>query len=209
MQYLADISIILWWLTVGAIFHYLGTDRLYRFYFGLIMWFLLFLVFNLQVKLVQLSGWIEMSGWQSLLVQNKKMILTFFAMMIPIFWFLFAFLDWEVKSNKVFSLLFGSFLPLFLLWILWYVFSHSSINLDFLEKGLSFFDNSFLFDIFHKAPKLIFSILLIIIFWKYIFAMILSFLWYIARLIAVEIRELKWEDGKKEEKVESKRIRLR
>ncbi len=207
MAYLQDIILIFAWLISGVVFSYLWTDRLYRFYFGLIMWFLLFLVFNLQIKLVQLGWWMDVSGWQNLLVSNKEWILWFFTFMIPMFWFLFAFIDSEVKSNKVFSLLFWFLLPLFLLWVLWYVMTHSSVELSFLKDILWNFKASKIFDILQKAPKLIFGLLLIIIFWKYIFAIILSFLWYLARLITSEINDLRGEE-QKEEKEESRRIKI-
>ena len=207
MAYLQDIILIFVWLLSGVLFSYLWTDRLYRFYFGLIMWFLLFLVFNLQIKLVGLGWWIDLSWWQNFLVANKQTILWFFTFMIPIFWFLFAFIDSEVKSNKVFSLLFWFLLPLFLLWVLWYVLTHSSVELSFLKDLLSNFKTSKIFDILQKAPKLIFGLLLIIIFWKYIFAIILSFLWYLARLITSEINDLRGEE-QKVEKEESRRIKI-
>ena len=155
MPYLQDIILIFIWLLSGVLFSYLWTDRLYRFYFGLIMGFLLFLVFNLQIKLVGLSWWIDLSWWQSFLVWNKQSVLWFFTFMIPIFWFLFAFIDSEVKSNKVFSLLFWFLLPLFLLWVLWYVLTHSSVELSFLKDLLSYFKTSKIFDILQKAPKLL------------------------------------------------------
>lgn len=207
MAYLQDIILIFVWLLSGVLFSYLWTDRLYRFYFGLIMGFLLFLVFNLQIKLVQLGWWIDISGWQSFLVANKETVLWFFTFMIPIFGFLFAFIDSEIKSNKVFSLLFWFLLPLFLLWVLWYVMTHSSVELSFLKDLLSNFKTSKIFDILQKAPKLIFGLLLIIIFWKYIFAIILSFLWYLARLITSEINDLRGEE-QKVEKEESRRIKI-
>ena len=201
--------IIIWVCIVSAwLFSFLWTDRLYRFYFWLIMWFLLFLVFNLQIKVVQLSWWLNLSWWENFLIANKSNLLGFFSFMIPVFWFLFAFIDSEVKSNKVFSLLFGFLLPTFLLWILWYALTHSAVDLWMLESILSTFKESKIFDMLQKAPKLIFGLLLIIIFWKYIFAIIISFLSYLARLITSEINDLKWVEEVKEEKEEVKRIKV-
>ena len=209
MQYLQDIILIFTWLLSWALFSYLGTDRLYRFYFGIILGFLLFLVFNLQIKLIQIGWWQGFSWWQDFLYSNKDWLLWFFTFMIPIFGFLFAFIDSEIKSNKVFSLLFWFLLPLFVLWVLWYVLSHSTVDLWMLESILSNFKDSKIFDMLQKAPKLIFGLLLIIIFWKYIFAILISFLWYLARLITSEINDLKWiEEDEREEKEETKRVKL-
>lgn len=206
----SDISIIISCLVTAWIFSVLWTDRLYRFYFGLIIGFLLFLVFNLQIKIVWFSWtWFWLSGWESFLVKNKQSILWFFTFMIPIFWFLFAFIDSEIKSNKVFSLLFWFLLPSFLLGVFGYVFKDSAVPLDFLNNFVSFFKDSRIFDVLQNAPKLIFWMLLIIIFWKYIFAIILTFLWYIARLIMSEINDLRWvEEQEDERKEETKRVKL-
>ncbi|MCD5380607.1 hypothetical protein LR004_01655 [Candidatus Gracilibacteria bacterium] len=203
----SDLIIIGICIVSAGLFSFLGTDRLYRFYFGLIMGFLLFLVFNLQIKLVQLGGGIDISGWQHFLVSKKDGILSFFSFMIPIFGFLFAFIDSEIKSNKVFSILFGSLLPAFLLGILGYTLSTSSVELGMLDSMLSIFKDSKIFDILQKAPKLIFGLLLIIIFWKYIFAIIISFLSYLARLITSEVNDLRGIE-EREEKEEVKRVKL-
>jgi hypothetical protein len=196
MPEFSDILLIIVWVFSAVIFTYLGTERLYRFYFGIIMWFLIFLVFNLQVKLFEVSGWLNWS-WEELLVSNKEMILWFFSVMIPIFWALFTFLDWDLKSNKLFSLLFWFFLPLFILWIFWYVLINSSIEINFLKNFFLFFDTSYIFNILQKAPKLIFWLIIIIIFWKFIFSIIIIFLAYISKLLIAEIQELRWEKNKK------------
>jgi hypothetical protein len=192
MPELSDILIVIIAIVSSGIFYFLWTEKLYRFYFGIIMWFLLFLVFNLQVKLFEVSGWISW-WWEEFLVWNKNFVLWFFSIMIPVFWFLFAFLDWDLKSNKLFSLLFGFFLPLFLLWLFWYILLNSAINLDFLNNVFWFFNNSYIFDLLQKAPKIIFGLLIIIIFWKIIFRIIISFLAYISKLLLLEIQELRWE----------------
>jgi hypothetical protein len=198
MPEFSDILIIFIWILSAWIFNYLGTERLYRFYFGIIMWFLLFLVFNLQIKLFEISWWITW-WWEEFLVWNKENVLWFFSLMIPVFWWLFTFLDWDLKSNKLFSLLFWFFLPLFILWIFWYILINSSIELEFLKNIFTIFDTSYIFDLLQKAPKLIFWLLIIIIFWKYIFAFILAIIWHLAKVIVAEIKELK--EKKEEEKL--------
>ena len=194
-------DILIWIIAILSawIFSYLGTEKLYRFYFGIIMWFLLFLVFNLQVKLFEVSGWINW-WWEDFLVWNKNVVLGFFSIMIPIFWGLFAFLDWDLKSNKLFSLLFWFFLPLFLLGLFWYILLNSAIDLIFLNSIFSFFKNSYIFDLLQKAPKIIFGLLIIIIFWKFLFKIIIAFLYYISKILIKEIWELRWEreGGKKD-----------
>ena len=196
MPEFSDILIILIAIISAVIFNFLGTEKLYRFYFWIIMWFLLFLVFNLQIKLFEVSGWISW-WWENFLVNNKDFVLWFFSLMIPIFWWLFTFLHSDLKSNRLFSLLFWFFLPLFVLWIFWYILINSAVNMEFLKNIFSIFSNSYIFDILQKTPKLIFWLLIIIIFWKFIFRIIIAFLAYISKLLIAEIQELRWEKTNK------------
>lgn len=212
MSYLADFLIIAIWIVTAWLFVYFWTDRLYRFYFGLIIWFLLFSVFNLQIKLVELQ-WKSFltSWWENFLVVNKEVVLWFFAIMVPVFGFLFMFINSEVKRNKLFSWLFWFLLPAFLLGIFAYIMINSAIELSFLKDMLAYFKDSYIFDILKKAPKLIFGLLLIIIFWKYIFAIIISLLAYFSKLIISEINDLRWEEKAAEEtekKEETRNIKL-
>ena len=192
MPEFSDILIIIIAVVSAVIFNFLWTEKLYRFYFGIIMWFLLFLVFNLQVKLFEVSWWIS-GWWEEFLVSNKKNILWFFSLMIPIFWWLFTFLHSDLKSNRIFSLLFWFFLPLFLLWVFWYVLLHSAVKLDFLKNIFWIFKNSFIFSFLQHSPKIIFWLILLIIFWKYLFKIIIAFLFYVSKLLVKEIKELRWE----------------
>jgi len=193
MPEFSDILLILIAIISSGIFYFLWTEKLYRFYFGIIMWFLLFLVFNLQIKLFELGWWVT-GWWSNFLVNNKDFILWFFSLLIPIFWWLFAFMDSDLKSNKVFSLLFWFFLPLFLLWIFAYILLNSAVNLDFLKSIFWIFKDSSIFNFLQDSPKIIFWLLLIIIFWRYIFIIIIALLWYFAKLILSEIKDLNWEN---------------
>jgi len=196
MPNFSDILIVIIWIISSGLFYFFGTEKLYRFYFWIIMWFLLFLVFNLQIKLFQISGWIS-GWWENFLVVNKDFVLGFFSIMIPIFWILFTAMHSDLKSNKLFSILFWFFLPLFILWIFAYILLNSAIKLNFLSHIFSFFKDSYIFQILQKTPKIIFSLLLIIIFWKYIFRIIIAFLQYLAKNILEEINDLKWDRVKK------------
>lgn len=203
MPEFSDILIIFIWVASALLFYFLWTEKLYRFYFWLILGFLLFLVFNSQIKLAEMNWWI-ISSWESFLIWNKWWILSFFSFMIPIFWFLFSFLDSDLKSNKLFSILFWFFMPLFGLWLFWFILSHSSIELWFLKNILSIFNNSYIFNLLENAPKILFILLILIIFWKYIFRIIITFLAYLAKLILSEIKDLNWEN-KQEKKIEHKK----
>jgi len=196
MPEFSDILIVIIAVITAIIFNFLWTEKLYRFYFWIIMWFLLFLVFNLQIKLFEVSGWISW-WWEDFLVNNKNFVLWFFSLMIPLFWILFTALHSDLKSNRVFSLLFWFFLPLFVLWIFWYVLINSAVNLDFLKNIFSIFNSSIIFSFLQHSPKIIFWLILLIIFWKYIFKIIIAFLAYISKLLIAEIQELRWEKTNK------------
>jgi hypothetical protein len=193
MPEFSDILLIIIAIFSALIFNFLGTEKLYRFYFGIIMWFLLFLVFNLQVQLFEISWEID-NGWKNFLVWNKDFVLWFFSLMIPIFWALFAFINSDIKSNKLFSLLFWFFLPLFLVWIFGYILMNSAVSLDFLKSIFWFFNNSSIFNFLQKTPVLIFWLLLLIIFWRYLFAIIIAFILYVSKLLVAEIKDLNWEN---------------
>ena len=199
MPEFSDILIVIIAVFSALIFNFLWTEKLYRFYFWIIMWFLLFLVFNLQIKLFELSWWISW-WWENFLVNNKNVVLWFFSLMIPIFWILFTALHSDLKSNRIFSLLFWFFLPLFILWLFWYILLNSAVNLEFLKSIFWFFKNSTIFNFLQHSPKIIFWLILIIIFWKYIFRIIIAFLAYLAKLILEEIKDLNWEAKQKENK---------
>ena len=198
MPEFSDILLIIIAIFSALIFNFLGTEKLYKFYFGIIMWFLLFLVFNLQVQLFELWGWINW-WWKEFLVWNKNFVLWLFSLMIPVFWLLFSFINSDIKSNKLFSLLFWFFLPLFILWIFAYILLNSAVSLDFLNSIFNWFNNSLIFNFLQKTPVLIFGLLLLILFWRYLFAIIISFILYISKLLIAEIKDLNWEN-KQEEK---------
>lgn len=203
MPEFSDILLIIIAIFSALIFNFLGTEKLYKFYFGIIMWFLLFLVFNLQVQLFELWGWINW-WWKEFLVWNKNFVLWFFSLMIPVFWLLFSFINSDIKSNKLFSLLFWFFLPLFILWIFAYILLNSAVSLDFLNSIFNWFNNSLIFNFLQKTPVLIFGLLLLILFWRYLFAIIISFILYISKLLIAEIKDLNWDN--KQELKENKKI---
>ena len=166
------ISIFLW-----TLFIFLWTDKVYRFYFWVIFWFLLFLAFNLEIKILELEGNFRVSFWEDFLLQNKDFILSFFSSFIPIFWLLFIVFSKPSKNSIVFSVLFWLFLPIFLLWIFNYILNNSALKLEFLEDILSSFENSFIFEMFDKSPYLIFLLLFFVIFWRTFFTLIFWIIW--------------------------------
>ena len=164
-------SSILIWLAFAMFF----ADKLFKFYLGIIVWFLLFIAFNCQIDLLENLYGRELSGFQNFLVKNKEWILRVLSMLIPILGILFALNPFK-KGSFLPSLLLGSLMPLFLLGVLGYVMNNSIVDLPILKNLLWFLDNSFLLDFLKNNSEYIFLTLLFLLFYKYIFALLWAFL---------------------------------
>lgn len=194
-----DFIIIALCILSAGIFGFLWADKLFKFYFWAIIGFLLFLVFNSEVWLVQiLKIWPEpLDNWQNFLAKNGRFVLSFFACMIPLFWLFFALnkdIYLSVKKSFLQSILFWIFLPFFILWCFVYALKNSALELGFLKDLLSFFDGSFIKTFFEVSPYVIFYILLFILFYKMIFTFCIWLLSMIFTYIVNEIRKRRWED---------------
>ena len=170
-----DIWIIWVSLCIGILFAMFFADKLFKFYLGIIVWFLLFIAFNCQIDVLENLYGRELTWFQDFLVKNKQGILRTLSILIPILWVLFALNPFK-KWSFLPSLILGSMMPPFLLWVLWYVMNNSLVDLPILESILSLLDNSFLLDFLKHNSQYIFLALLFLLFYKYIFALLWAFL---------------------------------
>lgn len=172
----SDYIIILTCIWIWSLFILFSTNRVYKFYLWVIFWFLIFLVINLQIKVLNLSmTWKEvLSPW--FLTKNKDFVLGFSSLMIPIFWLFSAFSENEVSNKPVLSFAFGLFMPVFLLSTFSYILVNSSIKLDFLSSIMSLFDNSSIFSFFKGNTKYVFYFIVFVLFWRFIITLFWRFL---------------------------------
>ena len=171
-------SSILIWLAFALFF----ADKLFKFYLGIIIGFLLFIAFNCQIDVLENLYWRELNGWQNFLVQNKEMILNVLWILIPFLWLFFAlnpFKKWWFYS----TLAMWTLLPLFLLGALWYIAANSVVDIPFLNNILQLLQDSALLAFLRENSQYIFLSLLFLIFYRAIFALLWAFLLWLFHAI--------------------------
>ena len=67
----ADFSILSIWIIFGILFLFLWTDKLYKFYLGLILGFLLYLVFNFKISLLEFANPDSFSAFETFFFWNR------------------------------------------------------------------------------------------------------------------------------------------
>ena len=186
-------SSILVWLAFALFF----ADKLFKFYIGIILWFLLFIAFNCQIDVLENLYGRELNGWQSFLIKYKDIILNVLGLLVPALWILFAlnpFKKWGFYS----TLFMWGLLPLFLLWALWYIAANSVVDIPLLDSVLDLLKNSALLAFLRDNSQYIFLALLFLIFYKAIFALLWAFalwLWNTIRTALFGEWNRHWDDG--------------
>nr|MDD3719832.1 hypothetical protein [Candidatus Gracilibacteria bacterium] len=182
-----DYFILVLSLLSGLFFIFLGLEKLHRFYFGIIIGFILFITMNLHIKLLILPNVvlkdiiIPDSGF---LLENKKFILSFLTSFIPIFGIILLltdFISFKVYDNKIASFIFGLLFPFFFLSILSYIHLNSAIDISFIKDFFVFSDSSFIISYFDERAYLALYLLFFLIFFRLIFWFIVSFIIYISK----------------------------
>lgn len=192
MFWFSDYIIFVVCILFGVTFLFYGTERVYRFYLGMIIGFLIFLVCNLEIRVLQLESWVVLHVWQDFLLKNQDFVLTFSSVMIPVFGFFFALQPRESVDNKVISLVFGMIIPIFLVGIFSFIFTNMVVEMQYLKDILSFFTGSSIYEFFLESPRYVLYLLFFIIFWR----LVINFVLWIFQLIISQIDEQK---DKKEE----------
>ncbi len=168
-----DFVILGFSLISAIVFAFIWNDKLFKFYFGVIIGFLLFLVFNSQIIAISfLKDSISLDSWQSFLSKNQSFVLSFFTCMIPVFWLFFTLnntIHLSLWKSLIQSIIFWVFLLPFLLGIFVYIDKNSFLSLQFLKDILSFIDPSGIKSFFQGNAHLVFMFLLFILFYKMIF----------------------------------------
>jgi len=196
MFILADYTIIFVALGVGVLFVILGANVLYKFYLWIIVAFLVFLVINCQIYILENIPPKEISAFQDFLLTNKDFILWLSLLSIPLLGILSAVNKNIFKKNILWILSFWIFLPFFLVGLLSYISENISVPLSFIESMIWFFDGSYFFELFRENLSWVILSLLFLIFYKAIFLLLYAFLAWIYEVLRVEFF---WEREEKEE----------
>jgi len=186
MLLLPDYTIIFIALVVGVLFLILGANLLYKFYLGIIVAFLVFLVINSQIYILEHIPPEEMSAFQDFLLVNKDFILWLSLFSIPIMWILSAINKSFFKNNILWILSFWMFLPFFLVGLLSYVNENIATPLAFIESITWFLDGSYFFELFRENLSWVILSLLFLIFYKAIFLLVYAFLVWIYEILRTE-----------------------
>lgn len=196
-------------LIVSALFWiiwiFLWTNTLYKIYFWMIFGFLLFLVFNLKIELLELVRPDKLSVAEDFLLKNKAFCLWSTTISIFLIWLSFA-IGWSgnpKNNNMIWGFILGFFLSIFYVWVNSYIIMNSFIPLSFLNDIFSFINTSYIFTLFTEKPHYIFLMMIFVLFWKIINLLILWFGVYVMEVTKnafwninqrqEEIDEMQWE----------------
>ncbi len=191
-----DYFIIVISLLSGLSFIFLWLEKLHKFYFWVIIWFLFFIVANLYIKALQSPECFKLVVHNSsFLLLNKSFILSFLTLFIPVFGIILTisdFITFKVYNNKLGSFSFWIAIPFFLLSIFAYIRVNSVVPIWFVNDLFWFLWNISNIIIYLKdRTYLSLYILFFLVSFRIFFWIFVSFLVY----IIAEIK--KW--GKKKE----------
>ncbi len=189
-DYIILIVSVLFWI----IWIFLWTKTLYKIYFWMIFGFLLFLVFNLQIELLELKRPEKLSVIEDFVMKNKGFCLSSAAISIFLIWLSFAIWLRNKSSNMISSFVLGFFLFIFYIGLNSYIIKNSFIELTFLRDIFSFVSSSYIFIFFTNKPHYIFIMMIFVLFWKIINLLLI---WFWAYLMEV-IRNLFWDSNNKQ-----------
>lgn len=174
-----DLIILILWIVSAGIFAVLWPDKLFKFYIGAVLGFLLFIIANLQIKLLSTTGATSIPTWalDTFILKNKGFVLDFCTILIPVFWVFMTLnqsIQIKVKGWALVSLVFGIILPFFLIGLWTYILTFSAIQLGFLSDILSLISNSKIFDFIKGHLDFVFYFLLFFIFYKIIVTLFIA-----------------------------------
>jgi hypothetical protein len=194
-----DYFIIVLSLLSGLIFIFLWLEKLHKFYFWVIVWFLFFIVANLYIKALQSPECFKMSvpPDSSFLLLNKWFILWFLSLFVPIFWILLTvseFISFKVYDNKFGAFIFWILVPYFVLSIFSYINTSSIVLITYINDIfdiLSSISNISLH--LEKNSYLSLYILVFLVSFRIIFWIFISFVVYIINEMKKWSKKDKWE----------------
>lgn len=192
-DYLIIVLSIFFWLT----FLLLWLEKLHKFYFWLIMWFFFFVITNLHIKLLTTESstdttkniWSSILSNSSFFLTNKSFILSALVIFIFVLWFMLLssnFISFNVKNNKLTSMLFWALIPFFLISMLVYIWTNSVVTISFISDFFSFLNDSFFVSYLQEMPYLCLYFIYFLIFFRLFFRILVSFLIYMLKEIKKE-----------------------
>ncbi len=193
----SDYIIIFSALSSGVLFLLFWESMLYKYYLWVIVAFLLYLVFNFELQLLDTKSLESLNSFETFLRTNKQLVLTLCVIWIPLLGLLSSInqsITFHGRNSKIGVFLFGFLLPIFLIGILAYIGETLFIQLPFLSEILHFLQGSFFYEFFRTHLSTITISVLFLIFYKSIFLLVHAFCSYVFWIIK---EEFWWGDDKK------------
>lgn len=165
----------------------------------MIFGFLFFLVFNLEIKVLELDRPEQLSVLENFLMKNKWFCLWMSA--ISVFAIGISFSIWwtKPKSNIISNFILGFFLFIFYIWVNSYILNNSVVKLVFLEDIFSIFKWSKTYSLFLDKPHYIFLLMIFVLFWKIINLLAIWFGVYLIEVVKNVSGNIKERQGEIDE----------
>lgn len=165
-----DYMILVFWFIFAAFFTFVAGDKVYKFYFWVIIGFLLFQLVNQDITILWINPTGKTFSWYENFIQkNSDFMLTMFTILIPllgIFFTINSSLQIHVRGNIFWYVSFGFMLPFFLLWISTYILVNASTHLVFLQDILKPISSSFFYNFFYWHLHYVFIFIFIFLFYR-------------------------------------------
>ncbi len=194
-----DYMLTLLFVWIWSLFIVIWADKLYKIYFGVIIWFLIFLTLNAQIENLEIIYSEILWPFQSFLVKNKETVLWTITCFIPIFWVFAALnqsVDLKQKPRIATIIITWTFLPIVILWIFAYISVNSYARLEFLSDILSIFSNSYIFHLLKENNYLVFLTIIFLIFYKIILSIFVYMFSNIFSKVITKVKEKYYQKEK-------------
>lgn len=166
-------------LVIALAFMLLWVHRVFNFYVWVIVWFLVFLALNIEIKLLLVSEMSKLS-WVELTIFNaKENFLSWSIFIIPVLWVLFSVFTPKSKKSFLVSALFWFLIPFFFVGLMAFIWKTSSVKISFINYVSNIFIDSRIFDFFFENITLFFIFTTFLLFWKFFYYIWKIFLYFL------------------------------
>lgn len=150
-------------------FMLLWVHRVFNFYVWVIVWFLVFLSLNIELKLLLISDISTLSWFELTIFDNKENFLTWSIFLIPFLWVFFSLFTPKGKKSFIVSALFWFLIPFFFVGLTAFIWKILSIKISFIDFVSNVFIDSRIFDFFYDNVVLFFVLITFLLFGKFFY----------------------------------------
>ncbi|MDD3645991.1 MAG: hypothetical protein PHH06_01130 [Candidatus Gracilibacteria bacterium] len=166
-------------LVIALAFMLLGVHRVFNFYVGVIVGFLVFLALNIEIKLLLVSEMSKLSGVELTIFNAKENFLSWSIFIIPVLGVLFSVFTPKSKKSFLVSALFGFLIPFFFVGLMAFIWKTSSVKISFINYVSNIFIDSRIFDFFFENITLFFIFTTFLLFGKFFYYIGKIFLYFL------------------------------